>query len=574
VKTSPPPAPTTPASSGSSSQLGPSPPEPLASSDLNLKILAHLLRYIRDYFGSTAIERIRRESGLRDLEESNRWVSLQQFEAILHTARDMMRDDDEFLAACAYQLANVGGPVRFLIGAISPMDAYVLASKNFRLISSISAPEPERRGYGRMFMRYRTTRPESRLMCLSRQAQLIMLPTLWGLPRAHLVEDSCVARGDSTCDYLIRVQESRRWLPTLLGGALGGAGAAALSAAGALHVSTLWATPLLGVLGGAIIMLNRHAKANRAIADDINEAYLDAAREDVRARQALFDLAMRTQHWTHLMEQQVAGRATTMQKVSAALGQLRGETDAESPISVLREAVSALALRTEALDPSGQSAVLELEDNVSKLDAALGNLHRLATNGTQIVALNPRWLDTEPLPTDLRTRLQAITLRKDVRTSVFAVREAPARVRIDVPLFNRITDALLANAARSTERGSIIVEIGGTPGTLAIKVSDTGTGMSPEDVQTILCSEPPAVTETTDRSWASGMWVVARMLAAIGGRLEVKSTPGEGTTFWAHYPIETNAPDTRTSSPPPTERPQPTLESTVSDKPDPMRKVN
>jgi signal transduction histidine kinase len=308
---------------------------------------------------------------------------------------------------------------------------------------------------------------------------------------------------------------------------------------------------LLGVLAGAVLMLNRHAKAHRAIADDINEEFLQTARDDVKARQTLFDLALRAQHWSHLMEQQVAGRAIAMQEVTAGLVRLRGETGDESPVSELRETISTLVSKAKSLPPSEQSAVVELEGNVEKLDSALIQLQRLAMSSANVVSLSPRWLDTEPLATELRTRLQALTLTKEVRTSVFAVREAPAHVRLDVPLFNRITDALLANAAHSTKRGSIVVEIGGTPGALTIKVSDTGTGMSPDDVQTILSAENPSVIETTERSWVSGMWVVARMLAAIGGRLEVKSALNEGTTFWAYYPIDASAPLSRSSAPPP-----------------------
>src|SRR5580692_5571203 len=173
------------------------PPRPVDPDDsssvapeLNLRLLVHLLRYVRDHFGQEAVERIRIESGILDLDAGNRWASLAQFERVLLVARSLMRNDAEFLAACAYELGKVSGPVRFLIGAISPIDAYELGAKNMRLVSTISVFEPERRGYGRVFIRYRSTRPESRLMCLSRQAQIEALPTLWGLSRAELVEES------------------------------------------------------------------------------------------------------------------------------------------------------------------------------------------------------------------------------------------------------------------------------------------------------------------------------------------------------------------------------------------------
>jgi len=35
-----------------------------------------------------------------------------------------------------------------------------------------------------------------------------------------------------------------------------------------------------------------------------------------------------------------------------------------------------------------------------------------------------------------------------------------------------------------------------------------------------------------------GLSVVVRLLAGVGGRLEVMSRPGMGTTFWIHLPAE------------------------------------
>jgi signal transduction histidine kinase len=543
------------------------------TADLNLRLLRHLTHYIRDHFGGLAVAQIADASRipLAEFEEGNRWASVQQFETILAAARALMRDDDEFVRACAYGVGKVSGPMRLLIGAISPADAYELGARNMRLISTISAFEPERRGHGRIFLRYRSTRSESRLICLSRHAQIIALPTMWGLPPAEIVEESCIARGDEACGYLVRVHENRRWLPTAVGGLIGGAAAFALHVTGFVHTGTAWAVPLLGLLAGFSVSLQRYARANRAIADDINDAYLQTARDDANARRELFDLAIRQQQWTHLMEQQVAGRAVVMGKVSDGLGRLAAP-DRPGPVADLRENVSVLKVHAEVFGDSGKAVVVDLEDSVSRLDAALRALHRVARTGTQLLALSPCWLETEPLASELRARLQAMVRGKDVRASVFAVREAPSRVRVDVALFNRIADALLANAARSTQRGSIVVEIGGTPDMLTLKVSDTSAGMSPDEVQAILGDEPLIAEETTSElSWAAGMWVVARMLMSIGGRLDVRSVGGQGTTFWAHYPVDMTA-SRRPSPRPPHDAEAPESEPTAEH--DAFRKVH
>lgn len=53
-------------------QVGPKPTDSRASPstvpELNLRLLGHLLRYVRDHFGADTIERIRVESGIPELE--------------------------------------------------------------------------------------------------------------------------------------------------------------------------------------------------------------------------------------------------------------------------------------------------------------------------------------------------------------------------------------------------------------------------------------------------------------------------------------------------------------------------
>jgi tRNA A-37 threonylcarbamoyl transferase component Bud32 len=288
--------------------------------ELNVRLLAHLLRYVREHHGASAIERIRTESGIPDLEGHNRWVTLSQFETVLRGSRDLMRDDDEFVAACAFEIDKVSGPVRFLIGAVSPVEAYALGAKNMRLISTISAFELERRGNGRVLIRYRSQRPESRLMCLSRQAQIRALPTVWGLPHADIVEESCVARGDASCGYAVRLQQRIGWLSTAIVGVAGGVGGLALGATGVLHFGSVWGGSVLGFLGGMVVMLQRRARMNRAIADDINDAYLEASRDAVDARRALFGTA------TQGLKPGQAGNEEPLAHASALAVNGRGET--------------------------------------------------------------------------------------------------------------------------------------------------------------------------------------------------------------------------------------------------------
>src|SRR6185369_5160266 len=153
----------------------------------------------------------------------------------------------------------------------------------------------------------------------------------------------------------------------------------------------------------------------------------------------------------------------------------------------------------------------------------LKEVGRTAASASDLLELMPQMLETWPLVDELRARLRALAHLPEVRVSVFAAREAPERIRTDVALFNRIVDNLLVNAASQTERGSIIVEVSGTPGFLTIKVSDTGPGLTEANLSRMF---RPLQRTVVGPSAGAGLSVVVQLLALIGGKLEVMSTPG------------------------------------------------
>jgi len=106
-------------------------------------------------------------------------------------------------------------------------------------------------------------------------------------------------------------------------------------------------------------------------------------------------------------------------------------------------------------------------------------------------------------------------------------------------MLERIVDNLLTNAVKYTERGSIVVEVGGTPGFLLLKVSDTGRGIGPERLEQVLRAGGPDPNPPVGGSHGAGLSIVARLLDQLGGRLEIMSEPGEGTTVWMYLPCET-----------------------------------
>src|SRR4051812_1502456 len=261
------------------------------SADLNLRILRHLVGYLREHYDTESVKNIAQAGNITfdELLTSSRWVSLDSFEAMLSAARALMPDDETFKNACAYKLADIPSHIRLCMGAVSPISGYVLGSKNLGQVTTISCFKTEVLGHGRACVRYETKRKESRLMCLSRQGQIEQVPTLWGMPPAHLTETRCVTRGDDACCYEVQVYEPRRWLPGLLGALAGAAAYFAwlMLVIGARRVDY---SPLLsitcavvGLLLGHLYEHRRTSASNRHIHAAINSAYIQSAREEANA---------------------------------------------------------------------------------------------------------------------------------------------------------------------------------------------------------------------------------------------------------------------------------------------------
>jgi two-component system sensor histidine kinase UhpB len=110
----------------------------------------------------------------------------------------------------------------------------------------------------------------------------------------------------------------------------------------------------------------------------------------------------------------------------------------------------------------------------------------------------------------------------------------------------RIAQEALANAVRHANASRVVVTLAARDGILHLEVADDGRGFDP--------AARPAV--------ALGLASMEERALALGGRLEIRSAPGAGTTVTLACPLDLRVPGrfkelaapspTRSSSPPST----------------------
>lgn len=538
--------------------------------DLNIRIAGPLLAYLRERGGEEALSALaeRADVPVETLRSEDAWLPHEAFERLLASARERLSSDQEFQEACAHGVTTKTGPMRFLIGAIGPRDAYDLGARNMRVLTNISRVEARREPNGAVVIRYTSDKPESRLMCLSRQGQMCHLPRMWGLPKAHLEEKSCIANGDPCCEYRLNVYEPNRWLPPALGL---GVGLLLALIVGPFELRGLAAGLSVAACGagvGYLLELRRTTRINSAASREINQAYLELTRAEADARREILELTARQHEWIRRLEERGADESHAMEHVTRGIeavreqwiGSIRGFShDLRSPLTVVKTNVGFLRESGAVVDDEGGAVLDDIEAGIAQMEKMLADLMSVATLDMGSVRLEPETVRVPLLAERIRSRINALVHGHPVRASVLPTREAPESIECDPLLLDRVLDNLLSNAAKYTERGSIVIEVDGTPGYLTIKISDTGKGIDEAELERVFEPGGSKRSRRTANSWGVGLSVVVQLLARSGGRLEVMSKPGTGTTFWAHFPVKA-----RLSTPPPASRASAELAEVVS----------
>jgi signal transduction histidine kinase len=112
--------------------------------------------------------------------------------------------------------------------------------------------------------------------------------------------------------------------------------------------------------------------------------------------------------------------------------------------------------------------------------------------------------------------------------------DEPLTVRGDEDALLSVVGNLLTNAIRYTPAAGQVTARCRPDGAWAVvEVTDTGIGIAPEDQAHVFEKffRAGAARQTEPRGLGLGLALVDRLVGAHGGRVELSSTPGEGSTF-------------------------------------------
>lgn len=149
--------------------------------------------------------------------------------------------------------------------------------------------------------------------------------------------------------------------------------------------------------------------------------------------------------------------------------------------------------------------------------------------------LRPTITRVRPLLSESVSNNRAIAESKQIVLTCECTDETEGMV--DKPGFVRVLENLLSNALKFTPKGgAVTVSALSRDGELRLRVKDSGQGMSPAEVSQLFERFSRLERHHEVAGTGLGLFVVKSIVAAHGGRVEISSSPGAGTTFEVLFP--------------------------------------
>lgn len=130
---------------------------------------------------------------------------------------------------------------------------------------------------------------------------------------------------------------------------------------------------------------------------------------------------------------------------------------------------------------------------------------------------------------------------KDIIITSFIDPKIPKELYADALRIKQILSNFLSNAIKFTKTsGHIHVEVTCDKGVLKVSVSDNGVGIAKEDLKNIFSAFTQANHDGIENYEGTGLGlsICHQLSKHMGGDISVKSTLGEGSTFWIEIPVE------------------------------------
>ncbi|MBI3184097.1 MAG: PAS domain S-box protein [Myxococcales bacterium] len=255
----------------------------------------------------------------------------------------------------------------------------------------------------------------------------------------------------------------------------------------------------------------------------------------ITALRDISELVAAEQERTRLLEDARAAVAARDEFLSIASHELR------TPCASLLLTIQALQRRVPA-GPAGEQSREDIQGKLEILERQTRRLTALIEELLDVSRLRAGRMDLRLEPVDLAAAaaeaiagLHAEADRAGV--AVVARLEGPLIGRWDVRRVDQIVTNLVSNAIKFGSGRPVEVSASPSEETARLEVKDQGIGISPEDQLRIFQPFERLVSSRRYGGLGLGLFIVRKIVDALGGSIDVQSELGVGSTFTVELPL-------------------------------------
>ena len=174
-------------------------------------------------------------------------------------------------------------------------------------------------------------------------------------------------------------------------------------------------------------------------------------------------------------------------------------------------------------------------NHLLQLVSALLDYHKLESGKAERheVSFQPTALVSECV-----AQMQPLAMAKQLRLATDINVAEDMFCRSDAFRIKQIVNNLMSNAIKYTDEGEVRVGITMQNGWMTLSVSDTGCGMTPEEQQSVFNAFTRLPGAQGKEGVGLGLTITREIVTLLGGRIDVASTKGKGTTFRVCLPVK------------------------------------
>ena len=174
-------------------------------------------------------------------------------------------------------------------------------------------------------------------------------------------------------------------------------------------------------------------------------------------------------------------------------------------------------------------------NHLLQLVSALLDYHKLESGKAERheVSFQPTALVCECV-----AQMQPLAMAKQLRLATDINVAEDMFCRSDAFRIKQIVNNLVSNAIKYTDEGEVRVGITVLNGWMTLSVSDTGCGMTPEEQQSVFNAFTRLPGAQGKEGVGLGLTITREIVTLLGGRIDVASTKGKGTTFRVCLPVK------------------------------------